>query len=48
MAANNNSSVLGNLASVDVNVKVSPLTVFYLFLLIALGAASFFAAKKYI
>ena len=48
MAATNNTSVLGNLASVDVKVEVSPLTVLYLFLLIALGATSFFLAKKYI
>lgn len=46
--ATNSSSVLGNLASVDVNVKISPLTILYLFLLIVLGAASVFLVEKYI
>ena len=46
--ATNSSSVLGNLASVDVNVKISPLTILYLFLLIVLGATSVFLVDKYI
>jgi hypothetical protein len=46
--ATNNSSVLGNLASVDVNVKISPLTILYLFLLIALGATCVCLVEKYI
>ena len=45
---NNNASVLGNLASVDVNLNFTWLSALYVFLIIALGALSFFLAKKYI
>lgn len=45
---NNSTSVLGNLASVDVQVLVTPVSALYLFLIIALGSVSFFLAKKYI
>lgn len=44
----NQSSVLGNLASVDVNINVTWLSALYVFLVIALGAVSFCLAKKYI
>ena len=42
------NSVLGNLASVDINIKIQALSALYLFLVVALGATSFFLAKKYI
>lgn len=42
------SSLLGNLASVEVNVNVTPVSALYVFLVIALGAVCFFLAKKYI
>lgn len=44
---NNNASVLGNLASVDINIKIAPLTVFYIALLILLSATSVYLVKKY-
>lgn len=47
MATTNNNSVLGNLASVDVNIKIAPLTVFYIFLLILVAATSVFLVEKY-
>lgn len=47
MTTTNNSSVLGNLASVDVVIKISPLTVLYLVLLIAVGACSAYLVSKY-
>ena len=47
MTTTNSSSVLGNLASVDVVIKISPLTVLYLVLLIAVGACSAYLVSKY-
>lgn len=47
MATTNNNSVLGNLASVDININIAPLTVFYIFLLILVAATSVFLVKKY-
>lgn len=43
----NNASVLGNLASVDVVVKIAPLTVLYLALLILVASASIYVVSKY-
>ena len=48
VSGNASKSILGNLASMDINVHLTWQSALYLFLVIALGATSFFVAKKLI
>jgi len=48
ITGSNSKSILGNLASMDINVHLTWQSALYLFLVIALGAVSFFVAKKLI
>lgn len=44
---NNSSSVLGNLASVDLIIKIAPLTMAYLVILALVVAASVYVVEKF-